>query len=82
MKFRVLEIKEGSSRIRFRPQYKSFLFWKNISEHYFAKTVYNHTEFLDWDCSSVLYINEAKAIIDEFKFYLKSKESYIITHNV
>jgi hypothetical protein len=82
MKFRIIEIKNPHCRPMFKPQYKQFVFWNNISDTFFARSIFNNTTFLKWDSRCVDTEVEANTVIKEFKEYLESKSAYAITHNV
>jgi len=76
MKFRILEVKPSFQRERYYPQYKSWLFWKNIGEHYFRETIYSKTQFYYKFDSYVYDMEEANKIVKEFKLYIEEKERY------
>lgn len=40
MKFRIVEIKRKYERNFFRPEYKSFLFWRNVADTQWTETIF------------------------------------------
>lgn len=82
MKYRIKEIKDDIYRPFFYPQYKSCLFWHNIGDHPFVRSVFNRNDDLTEDKQYVYTIQEARTAIDQFERYLESHKSYIRIHEV
>lgn len=78
MKIRILEIKEEFSAVKFKPQYKTFLFWKDIGDTSFAESIFCSYK-LNND-NTIYSKSKAEKILSDFKKYISSKEEYIIEH--
>ena len=71
MKFRIVEIKESLCRPRYKPQYKTFIFWNNISDTFFARSIFNKIEFLKLNPNCVNTMLKAENIIEDYKKIFK-----------
>lgn len=79
-KYRVVEKKLSGERSMFIPQYKNCVFWKDLSNHDFTKSKYNHDKRL-LKHNYVLCSSDAFFIIKHFKMYIRSKNKYKLILN-
>lgn len=88
MKYRIIEIKYPGKREFYYPQYKKFLFWRNIGNNYkFINSNFNRDknsdEFdIDSDKPYVYYKNEAEEIIEKFKKFYTASFTYTKIYNI
>lgn len=80
MNFRIVELKEKHKKPLYKPQYLTFWFWRNISTSSFVNSGYMITQlpYGVGDCTDTM--EDAQKVIDEFKIYLESLESYKRIH--
>lgn len=77
MKYRIVKSKSPHMKPRFKPQYKSFIFWENLSENEYTKTIFNS---LKWDGKYLNTKEDCIKAIEEHQRFSISKSSYTYIH--
>ena len=81
MKFRILEIKRAHQKKLYRPQYKTFLFWHDISDTDWADTIMCKWEFNDWHPNCLDTMHGAEQCIADYKKYVNDGQEYVKIHD-